>query len=221
MTQNQSKSKLQRFKMSEKFGTSEYKYFRQIVEKAEADNEFLGCTRSQTKLKALPGNDDVEAKPLEATVIKAMDKATKAIRDKLEKLKLKIEEMEGHNEANMRQLFLCFSPFQMFNAPPPFSGNFGETFLDWIEKLAHLMTLQDTGDHFLKVKGKEWLNDEKLLSGIPKQFKCSASLLLEHVQPNPSINTQHLAMLTSRIEASDLAKIIELPMEQQKAQREE
>uniref|UniRef100_A0A915HMH4 Uncharacterized protein n=1 Tax=Romanomermis culicivorax TaxID=13658 RepID=A0A915HMH4_ROMCU len=33
--------------------------------------------------------------------------------------------------------------------------------------------------------------------------------------------TQHLVMLTSRIEASDLAKIIELLMEQQKAEREE
>uniref|UniRef100_A0A915KUV7 Uncharacterized protein n=1 Tax=Romanomermis culicivorax TaxID=13658 RepID=A0A915KUV7_ROMCU len=37
----------------------------------------------------------------------------------------------------------------------------------------------------------------------------------------PLCHTQHLAMLTSRIEASDLAKIIELLMEQQEAQREE
>uniref|UniRef100_A0A915I0F4 Uncharacterized protein n=1 Tax=Romanomermis culicivorax TaxID=13658 RepID=A0A915I0F4_ROMCU len=40
----------------------------------------------------------------------------------------------------------------------------------------------------LKVKEKDWLNDEKLLSSIPKQFKRSASLLLEHVGCNPSIN---------------------------------
>uniref|UniRef100_A0A915L0L9 Uncharacterized protein n=1 Tax=Romanomermis culicivorax TaxID=13658 RepID=A0A915L0L9_ROMCU len=33
--------------------------------------------------------------------------------------------------------------------------------------------------------------------------------------------TQHSAMSTSRIKASDLAKIIELLIEQQKAQREE
>uniref|UniRef100_A0A915ISD4 Uncharacterized protein n=1 Tax=Romanomermis culicivorax TaxID=13658 RepID=A0A915ISD4_ROMCU len=38
------------------------------------------------------------------------------------------------------------------------------------------------------VKEKDWLNDEKLFSGIPKQFKHSASLLLEHMQSNPSIN---------------------------------
>uniref|UniRef100_A0A915K3Q5 Uncharacterized protein n=1 Tax=Romanomermis culicivorax TaxID=13658 RepID=A0A915K3Q5_ROMCU len=40
----------------------------------------------------------------------------------------------------------------------------------------------------LKVKEKDWLNDEKLPSSIPKQFKRSASLLLEHVGCNPSIN---------------------------------
>uniref|UniRef100_A0A915K7U4 Uncharacterized protein n=1 Tax=Romanomermis culicivorax TaxID=13658 RepID=A0A915K7U4_ROMCU len=34
----------------------------------------------------------------------------------------------------------------------------------------------------LKEKGKKWLNDEMLIIGILKQFKCSASLLLEYVR---------------------------------------
>uniref|UniRef100_A0A915KPD6 Uncharacterized protein n=1 Tax=Romanomermis culicivorax TaxID=13658 RepID=A0A915KPD6_ROMCU len=38
----------------------------------------------------------------------------------------------------------------------------------------------------LEEKEKNWLNDEKLLKGIPKQL--SASLFLEHVRRNPSIN---------------------------------
>uniref|UniRef100_A0A915KTV5 Uncharacterized protein n=1 Tax=Romanomermis culicivorax TaxID=13658 RepID=A0A915KTV5_ROMCU len=114
------------FKTSEKFGTSEYESFRQIVEKAKADFEFLGHTRSQTKLKVMPGNDDAEAKALEATVKRAMEEATKPIKNKLENLKLKIEETEGHNETNMRESFLHFNPFQMFNPPPPFSRNFDD-----------------------------------------------------------------------------------------------
>uniref|UniRef100_A0A915KJJ3 CCHC-type domain-containing protein n=1 Tax=Romanomermis culicivorax TaxID=13658 RepID=A0A915KJJ3_ROMCU len=90
----------------------------------------------------MPGNDDVEAKALEMTVKKAMEEATMPFKDKLENLTLKIEETEGHNEANMRQSFLHFNPFRIFNPPPPFSGNFGETFSDWIGKLTHFMTLQ-------------------------------------------------------------------------------
>uniref|UniRef100_A0A915HZ79 Retrotransposon gag domain-containing protein n=1 Tax=Romanomermis culicivorax TaxID=13658 RepID=A0A915HZ79_ROMCU len=134
-------------KTSEKFGTSEYESFRQIVEEAKADFEFLGRTRLQTKLKTMPGDDVAEARALEKTVKKAMEEATKPIKDKLENLKLKIEETEGNNEANMRQSFLRFNPFRMFNPPPPFSGNFGETFSDWIEKLTHFMTLQGIGDN--------------------------------------------------------------------------
>uniref|UniRef100_A0A915IDD6 Uncharacterized protein n=1 Tax=Romanomermis culicivorax TaxID=13658 RepID=A0A915IDD6_ROMCU len=74
------------------------------------------------------------------------------------------------------QLFSEYSTFEHENAHPA-------------TVILKQNTTDDENDSInLKVKEKDWLNDEKLLREIPKQFKDSVSLLLEYVRRNASIN---------------------------------